>query len=157
MAKTDNVKIIRAEPDHVDLIAPLFDAYRQFYECPPDLEKARDYINQRLRNGESVIFLAIDQSDGDTRGLGFTQLYPTFCSVDAAKVWVLYDLFVCNDARRRGIGRQLMERARELGEETGAAWIGLETATDNLSAQALYESLGYKKDVEFHHYVLSLE
>jgi len=157
MAKTDNVKIIRAEPDHVDLIAPLFDAYRQFYDCPPDLEKARNYIDERLRNDESVIFLALENNGGANIGLGFTQLYPTFCSVDAARVWVLYDLFVRDDARRRGIGRQLMERARELGEETGAAWIGLETAINNLSAQALYESLGYKKDVEFHHYILSLE
>ena len=148
------MKIIRAELQHVEAVAELFDQYRQFYRQPADLDLAQTFIEARLKNGEAVIFLALDD-DGQT--FGFTQLYPTFCSVDAARVWVLYDLFVRDDARRRGIGRQLMERARELGEETGAAWIGLETATDNLSAQALYESLGYKKDVEFHHYVLSLE
>ncbi len=35
----------------LDSIAPLFDAYRQFYQQEPDLELARRFIGARLQNG----------------------------------------------------------------------------------------------------------
>jgi ribosomal protein S18 acetylase RimI-like enzyme len=50
-----------------------------------------------------------------------------------------------------------MERARQLGKETGAHQLILETATDNFTAQRLYEKLGYKRDEEFYRYALALD
>jgi hypothetical protein len=38
----------------VDLLAPLFDAYRQFYRQPSDLELARQFLFDRLRNDQSI-------------------------------------------------------------------------------------------------------
>jgi ribosomal protein S18 acetylase RimI-like enzyme len=39
---------------------------------------------------------------------------------------------------------------------TGAVRIDLETAVDNLTAQRLYESLGYVREQAFHKYSLAL-
>ena len=50
-----------------------------------------------------------------------------------------------------------MHAAKELGVETGAAWLKLETAHTNIAGQALYESLGWEKDNEFYSYFLHLE
>jgi ribosomal protein S18 acetylase RimI-like enzyme len=85
------------------------------------------------------------------------QLYPLFCSVAATPIWVLYDLYVDSSARRQGVGKLLMNQARELAKSNGSSRIDLETAVDNVNAQALYESLGYEKEVEFFKYSLSLE
>ena len=52
--------VYRAGVDHVARIAPLFDAYRQFYGLAPDPTRAREFIAERLARKESVIFLAID-------------------------------------------------------------------------------------------------
>ena len=49
-----------------------------------------------------------------------------------------------------------MDRARQLAEETGARSIELTTARSNTRAQALYESLGYRRDEEFFSYSLGL-
>ncbi len=49
-----------------------------------------------------------------------------------------------------------MERARELAEATRANCLTLETATDNIPAQRLYESLGWKREQEFYRYFLPL-
>ena len=49
-----------------------------------------------------------------------------------------------------------MERASVYAESTGAKGLTLETAMDNLPAQALYESLGWKRDTEFYRYELDL-
>jgi ribosomal protein S18 acetylase RimI-like enzyme len=146
------MKIVRAERKHLDQVATLFDQYRQFYKQPPNAAAARKYIAQRLTKGDAVIFLAEDAG----KALGFVQLYPSLASISTRPIWILYDLFVAPDARTTGVGRALMERARQHGEETKACQIILETATDNLKAQRLYEKLGYKRDEEFFRYALAL-
>lgn len=147
------VQVIRAELSNLDEIAPLFDAYRQFYEQPADLSKAREFIKARLERGESTIFLALDEGG---EALGFAQLYPTFCSVAAGPAFVLYDLFVAPEARRKGVATKLMDAARKLGEEAGAVWLKLDTAVTNVPGQSLYEKLGWERDNDFYAYYLHL-
>lgn len=144
----------QAGPGDVDAVAPLFDAYRQFYQQPSDPALARAFIAERLARSESVIFLA----ERDGQAVGFVQLYPLFSSTVARprRLWLLNDLFVLPSARGGGVARALMDRARRLGEETGAAGLELVTARTNAPAQRLYESLGWRHDDEFLRYELGL-
>ena len=134
-------------------VAHLFDLYRQFYRQASDLSLARAFTSERLAKLDSVILVAC-ADDGTL--LGFTQLYPTLCSVSAAPIWVLYDLFVAPEARRRSVGRTLMEAARAHAARTDAVRMELATAYTNVQAQALYESLGWVRDREFYRYSLEL-
>ena len=138
---TDGYTISRATPAELDTVAPLFDAYRVFYGKRSDVAAARAFLDERLTNDESVVLLARD--DASSSGLGFTQLYPSFSSVAARRLWILNDLFVAEHARRRGVARALMHGARELALQTGAIRLTLQTERRNTQAQALYESLGY--------------
>lgn len=130
----------------LDAVAPLFDAYRQFYERPADLPLARHYLKERLERGESVVIVAENES---RKIVGFCQLYPTFCSVRVAHTFVLYDLFVSKEARGTGAGRALMQAAEAHAASTGAARLELSTARSNKIAQALYESQGWVRDDAF--------
>lgn len=152
MVGTGTVRTRRATLADVDRLVPLFNAYLEFYHRTPDIEKARAFLAQRLERGESVVFLA---ETGEGEPLGFTQLYPTFASLSMKSWWVLYDLYVVPEARRRGVGALLLDRAKQLARETGADGLSLETARDN-PAQKLYESLGWKRDEVFLHYELYL-
>ena len=126
----------------LDAIAPLFDAYRQFYSQPADLARARDYLRERMTLGESVVLLA--QRDGEW--VGFTQLYPVFSSVRTARTWLLNDLFVTESARRHGVARALLDAAAAFAREQGAAGLMLETMADNAPARALYRAAGWHED-----------
>jgi GNAT superfamily N-acetyltransferase len=148
--------IVQARLEHLDLVAPLFDAYRMFYEQPSDLAGARAFIQARLEQEDSVIFLILAEEAGQTVGLGFVQLYPSFSSISMRPIWILNDLFVSPQARKQGLGRVLMERARVWARETGAKRLVLATALDNVTAQKLYESLGYHRDERFYHYSLEV-
>lgn len=148
------VVVRRVSVADLELVVSLYDAYRQFYEHPPDLATARTFMGERLERGESVVFVAVEDAGINERALGFTQLYPAFCSVAAKPYLVLYDLFVAADARRRGVARLLMERARDHADEVGADRLELQTARTNHGAQALYESLGWVRDDVFLNYVL---
>lgn len=77
--------------------------------------------------------------------VGFTQLYPKYSSARAIKNWILNDLFVDTDHRRKGIGASLIQAAIKFAKEEEAEFLQLETARDNSTAQSLYKSVGFKK------------
>jgi ribosomal protein S18 acetylase RimI-like enzyme len=136
-----------------DAVAPLFDAYRQFYEQTADLPLATRFIRDRLRMNESVILLATV----DHKILGFCQLYPTFCSIRARPICALYDLFVLPEARRCGAGKALLQAAERYAAQNGFSRLDLTTAKTNSSAQSLYESLGWVRDEVFDAYSKDVE
>lgn len=142
-----------AESRDLDAVARLFDAYRQFYEKPADLPLARRYLGERFQRHESVIIVAENEA-GEI--VGFTQLYPAFCSVIADRTYVLYDLFVTPSARGTGAGRALMEAAEAHARKAGAARLELQTAKTNKIGQSLYESCGWERDELFYVYTKSI-
>jgi len=146
-------KTRRANIEDVGKIAPLFDAYRQFYEQESNLTFANQFIKARLTNKESIIFIAEDQLQN---ALGFCQIYPSFCSVLGSPIYVLYDLFVSPGARKSGIGRLLLEQARLHAKENNIPRMDLTTAKTNLTAQSLYESLGWTRNDVFYAYKKSV-
>lgn len=48
----NSFRIRTAAPGGLDLVAPLFEAYRQFYERAPDAAAARHFIRDRLQRDE---------------------------------------------------------------------------------------------------------
>jgi ribosomal protein S18 acetylase RimI-like enzyme len=152
----DRIRILKASTEHLDLVAPLFDAYRVFYQQPSNLTAASEFIRARLANEESVIYLATTGADDHLTALGFTQLYPSFSSISMKRLWILYDLFVVPQARRQGVAKALITQARQLAADTQAEGLLLDTAIDNYSAQALYKATGFKREDEFYTYHLTL-
>jgi GNAT superfamily N-acetyltransferase len=149
---TQAKQLIKVSSEQIGLVAPLFDAYRQFYRQSPNLEGARQFLSERVQRGQSVIYAVVEQGNA----LGFTQLYPSFSSVSMKPIWILNDLFVVEEARRRGIGEQLLTAAADFARQTGAVRLELSTAIDNDKAQALYNRLGWKKETGFFHYEFEL-
>ncbi len=147
-----SIRVRQAEPADADAIAPLFDGYRQFYQQTSDLPLALAFIGERLTLRESVILLAQDEAG---HAIGFTQLYPSFSSISARRLWILNDLFVVPDARGKKVGRALLDAAKAHAIATQAKGLQLSTAFDN-PAQKLYESAGYERDQVFYHYSLIL-
>jgi ribosomal protein S18 acetylase RimI-like enzyme len=142
-----------AAPADLDDLTPLFDAYRVFYGLPADASASRAYLGERMCAAESTVLVAVAASGAL---VGFTQLYPSFCSLELAPIVVLYDLYVQPEARGTGVARTLLEAARQVALEAGAARLELSTAHTNVAAQRLYESLGWQPDSEFLHYELPL-
>ena len=145
------VSVRRAGRGDLAAVAPLFDAYRQFYEQPSDLRASTRFLAQRLERDESVVFVA----EEDGRAVGFVQMYPLFTSISLGRVYVLNDLFVDPAARRSGVGATLLDFSRRWAEDEKAHYLTLSTAVDN-PAQRLYEACGWKRDREFLYYELPL-
>ena len=147
--------IRRIDKKEVELVVHLFDQYRVFYKKASDIELAQKFLSDRLNNNESVIFVAFDELNDETIPVGFTQLYPKFSSGRAEKNWILNDLYVDYNFRKRGIGEALIKHAMHFANNDGAKFVELSTAVDNYTAQKLYENVGFKKmlpDDQFYSY-----
>ena len=93
------MRIVQATPEHLDLLTPLFVKYRELYDAMPYPETSRSFLEKRLTRKESVIYLAL--ADDEDKLMGFCQLYPSFSSLSLKRVWILNDIYVCQDARRQ--------------------------------------------------------
>ncbi|QDT42585.1 TDP-fucosamine acetyltransferase [Gimesia alba] len=136
----------------MDLLVPLFDSYRQFYGRTSDLAAAREFLSARFQHGESTLFLAFESETP----VGFMQLYPSFSSVSLARTFILNDLFVSPSGRRKGIGTQLLTAAIDYAKSLQAVRLSLATEITNETAQALYQSSGWKRDEQFYAYHFTL-
>ena len=121
-------------------VVPLFDAYRVFYKAASDVARARTFLQARLANNESVIFVAYEHG----AAVGFTQLYPKYSSARTEKNWILNDLYVQESVRMHGIGEELIREALAFAKQDGAVSLHLSTQVDNVTAQRLYTKIGFK-------------
>jgi GNAT superfamily N-acetyltransferase len=148
----NSITIRQAVLADLDVVAGLFDGYRQFYDQVSDLVAARNFLQARFEHGQSVILLA----ELHGQAAGFTQLYPSFSSVSMARVYVLNDLYVEPSTRRMGVGEALLTAAADHARQLGAVRLSLTTNVQNLPAQTLYESMGWARDQKFYAYHLAL-
>ena len=151
------IEIIKIDNTQAYLVYELFNQYRIFYKQQPDIESAKKFIDARLNNNESVIFVAL--ADDKSKPVGFTQLYPNYSSVRAIKIWTLNDLYVDSNYRKQGIGEKLIKTAMEFAKNDNANFVELSTAVDNYTAQSVYEKIGFKKqepDTAFYTYRIDL-
>lgn len=134
--------IVRAEPGDEERLAPIVDAYRRFHGQASDLAGTRRFLSDLLRERESIVLLARD-AETAAGVAGYALLRSSVTTVGLGRTLVLHDLFVRPDARGRGLGRALLERARAHAREAGVRRIDLRAARANARARALYERLGF--------------
>jgi len=142
----NDISVRQAVLSDLDELAALFDAYRVFQGRPSDPAAARAFVRERFDHGESVVFMDF----GGARALGFAQLYPSFSSVALQRVFVLNDLFVHADGRRRGVASALLEAVERHAWSLDAVRVTLNVARDNVAGQALYAAQGWTLDAQFH-------
>ena len=70
------VEIVRAGVEDVEAVAPLFDAYLQFYKLPSNEEAARRFLHARLVKSEAVILLALEERRGKKHARACSAFFP---------------------------------------------------------------------------------
>ena len=143
------MKYRKATSKDVDSVSELFDAYRMFYSKTTDLKGAKAFLNNRISNKDSEIFVA---ENAETKLIGFVQLYPLFSSTRLKKFWLLNDLFVHPEFRGKGVSIALIDKAKELVLKSNACGMYLETEKSNLIGNNLYLKTGFElnKDCNFY-------
>jgi GNAT superfamily N-acetyltransferase len=145
-------EIKHATIDDLEVLVPLFEAYRLFYGQSPDAVGSRVFLKNRIVDRESIILLGLK----DGRAVGFAQLYPSFSSVSIRRVCILNDLYVAPSVRRTGMATALLKASRKAALAVDGIRIELKTGCDNVSAQDLYERTGWIRNPDFVTYEINL-
>ncbi len=135
------MKIRKTTITDLEQLAELFDQYRVFYKKDSDIQGAKGFLAERLKNEDSEIYVC-ETADGKLAG--FVQLYPLFSSTKMQKLWLLNDLFVNQEFRGNQISVKLIDRAKKLVEDSEACGMFLETGKSNLIGNNLYPKTGFK-------------
>ena len=130
-----------AQADQLDRLLPLVAAYQRFYGVEaPDDARNRAFFARFVAPSDLGVLLAAHDEDGVP--LGFATVYWTHSSVSAEDVAHMNDLFAVAEARGRGVGRALIEAAKDAARERGLRRLTWMTAPDNATAQRLYDRTG---------------
>ncbi len=147
------VEIAPVSAEQFEQLLPLIAAYQHFYEVEDvDDERNRAFFRRFLSPSEDGLLLGA-RAEGRFRG--YACLYWHFSSTLAAETVLMNDLFVEPGDRGRGVGRALIEAARDIARERGAAHLEWATAPENHTAQRLYDSTGAERS-EWLEYELGL-
>jgi len=132
------IEIVNTE--NFEALLPLIRKYQEFYQAA-DISDARNHsffsrFNTDNPFGRQFLFRTTDGI-----AAGFATVYFSFSSTLAAKVGVMNDLYTLPDYRGQGIGKALIEHCLEFAKQQDAVRLQWTTATDNQTAQRLYNSL----------------
>lgn len=130
--------IRRAGPQDADVVARLLREFNIEYHdpAPPQAEMA-ERIRVLLGHGDTIILVAGEPPCG----LSVTRFRPGLWSPKLESY--LAELYVVPDRRGQGIGRALMEATMAAARAEGADTMELGTGEADVTARALYESLGF--------------
>ena len=129
--------------DNIQDVLPLIREYQEFYKVA-DISDDRNLeffsqFNENSPFGCQFLF----RENGVA--IGFATVYFSFASSITSKVAVLNDLYTNPTARGKGVGRMLIEHARQHALINGASRLQWVTAPDNKTAQSLYDSMDTNK------------
>ena len=139
----------KATSNDVEYLSELFNAYRMFYQKASAVQSAKTFLEDRISNKDSEIFVAQNTTN---KLVGFVQLYPLFSSTRMKKFWLLNDLFVHPEFRGNGISIGLIQKAKDLVLESKACGMYLETEKSNLIGNALYPKTGFELNTSVNFY-----
>lgn len=142
-------------PHRIDLVGsgdvgallPLMEAYCAFYEetesiPAPPLDALEDLARTLISDPERHGIQLLARRDSDGTAVGFATVYWTWSTLDAARIAVLYDLYVAPSDRGSGLAQALIGGARDRARSHGARTLTWTTAPGNARAQAVYDRLG---------------
>ena len=104
------MKIFKAEQWNIEVLAPLFEAYRLANGMSENPDRTLTFLTNRIRFNESMFFVAINEN---AQAIGFVQLYPRLSSLQLQRYWQLTDIFVKEDKHQAEVYAALISKAKE--------------------------------------------
>ena len=133
-------KITRADRDAFLWLSEMFYASPAVMHAVPKAYHERAF--EELMRSDEYADGYILESEGKIVGFGLTA--KTYSREAGGKVLWLEELFVLEEYRSCGLGREFFAMAEAEAREKGFARIRLEVEEENIRARSLYERLGYR-------------
>ena len=121
---------------------PLWDGYNRFYgrQGPSALpDSISEATWERFFARDEPVRALVAEQDGRVIGIAHFLFHRS--TTRLTDVCYLQDLFTAEDARGRGVGRQLIEAVYEAARAAGSSRVYWQTKASNLPGRALYDKV----------------
>lgn len=149
-----NVTIRDSRPEDAEEIISLIIELADFEKLEPPDEDARNrLINDAF--GENPYFRVMI-AESDDKAIGYAFYFFTYSSFLAKRTLYLEDIYISNEFRGQGIGKQFMSKLMETASENNCGrmeWVVLDW---NTRAIEFYEKLGARELKEWKTYRLPI-
>jgi ribosomal protein S18 acetylase RimI-like enzyme len=138
------IRITHAEPKDAEALARLTEEMDHFYDVSEfeSLEVRVRQIYEALFSNSPSAYSLLAWDSGSLIGfVSYSFLWP---AVGLSRSVYLKELYVAKDARRRGIGKLLMQHLHGIAVKHGCSRVEWTTDTDNPGAQQFYAELGVR-------------
>jgi len=143
MTHMSAVVVRPVEPADREAWAPLFAAYREFYDLeeePQVVDRVWGWLNDRAHELNALVALVDQEVVGFAHHRFYVRPSEGSCGL------FLDDLYTLPVVRGRCVGRALINRLAELAGQHGCAKVRWVTAPDNVTAQRLYDDMADRTD-----------
>ena len=123
----------------------LHDFNVEFGDPTPGPDVLARRVAAYVEDGRKV-FLLGGHEEGSELGFAQVSFNPSIWSDEP--VGLLEELYVVPDRRGEGVGRELMEAVLALARARNAAGMEVITGESDTAARGLYESVGFRNDIE---------
>jgi ribosomal protein S18 acetylase RimI-like enzyme len=134
------VSVRRATTDDRELLRRLWSDFVDELETPEFLgetwEQAWPDVERHVRQGVALVA----EEEGEPVGFALANLGET-----NPRTAHLTDLYVRPEARRRGVGKELLAAVAAAARDAGLAHLTLEVGSDNAAARVVYDRLGFRE------------
>jgi ribosomal protein S18 acetylase RimI-like enzyme len=110
------------------------------YEGKPPTPLTKESLARHMFGPERMLTCIVAELDSVL--VGYAAFQPSFDMETGTSGLYMSDLFVREEARRRGGGRALMEWLAREAQRRGGAWLGWGVMKSNAEAQAFYRAIG---------------
>ena len=124
--------------------AKLLDEYRQHYGANPAPDAVERWMREQVAADRMRVYVA--GPGDDVHGVCTIAVVPAALTLRA--VWLLRDLYVDPDARRRGVAQALLAHVADAARTEGAHRVSLQTESGNTWALELYAKAGFEPVTE---------
>jgi GNAT superfamily N-acetyltransferase len=121
---------------------PLWDGYNQFYgrhglTALPD--RITEVTSERFFSGEEPVHALVAVQDGRLVGIAHFRFHRS--TTRLTDVCYLQDLFTAEEARRRGVGRRLIQSVYDAARAAGSSRVYWQAKSSNVQGRALYDTV----------------
>ncbi len=124
----------------IEELLPLFVDYAKISNIYRTKESYRQFITQQLKNEKALILMAFI----DHRPVAFLQISKAYSTLAMKQTWLLNDLFVSFEFRRKKVATQMLQHLIAIAKAEKVFSIKLTTEQSNQAAIALYQSQSFE-------------
>lgn len=140
-----SIHISLADLSHIEDLKKLFNTYTLSFAHSINEKKQEFFLRDRIKKKDTIFYIAFLKARGTNEAVGFLHLFSVFTPTSIKHSILINDLYVKKEYRKIGVAQELIRKAVDYGNTSGADDIITSAPFENFPFQKLLHKLEFKR------------